>query len=68
VINAKNFENETALMLAMKCPVKPTEMTKLLLHNGAFTKDQNIHGETPEDIAHRKNLMSVIRLLEKDNT
>lgn len=50
-------------MLAMKCPIKPTEMTKLLLENGASFIDKNIHGETLEDIAHRKNLMSVFRLL-----
>eukprot|EP01126_Amoeba_proteus_P041067 TRINITY_DN4407_c0_g1_i6.p1 TRINITY_DN4407_c0_g1~~TRINITY_DN4407_c0_g1_i6.p1 ORF type:complete len:1181 (+),score=271.28 TRINITY_DN4407_c0_g1_i6:3083-6625(+) len=68
LMNAINVEKDTAIMVALKSPRKQTEMVKVLLENNAMINEcENVHGETPMDIIHRKNLQGVLRLIREES-
>lgn len=61
-IDAFNLNHDTPLHIA--CAMGRRKLTKLLLEAGAM-QFQNLHGDTPRDIAKKKNLREILHIVKK---
>eukprot|EP01125_Pyxidicula_operculata_P000947 TRINITY_DN1082_c0_g1_i1.p1 TRINITY_DN1082_c0_g1~~TRINITY_DN1082_c0_g1_i1.p1 ORF type:complete len:1972 (+),score=575.66 TRINITY_DN1082_c0_g1_i1:494-5917(+) len=65
-INQKTLDSDTALILAIKGPKSHYEIVSELIKYGASVVAENNKGETPLDVAQRRNLKKVVELIKEE--